>query len=130
MPLEAIYDIIGDGTKAQFEGKKASPLLPSFPNNQYRLIYIKEVFFQSNPNGIHFDAVKNDVLGFLSLVLSYTKADKPYPDDSYKQSLTIMPRTDFTSMYKTVKEFIPGSLYNLVKVLACYKNVDGVQKVQ
>ena len=35
-----------------------------------------------------------------------------------------MPRTEFVTLYAQVKGTLPGSvsLYNLVKVLACYKN--------
>lgn len=35
-----------------------------------------------------------------------------------------MPRTEFVTLYAQVNEALPGSdtLYNLVKVLTCYKN--------
>ena len=35
-----------------------------------------------------------------------------------------MPRTEFVTLYDQVKSTLPGtgSLYNLVKILACYKN--------
>ncbi|KAK4694882.1 hypothetical protein P7C71_g2769, partial [Lecanoromycetidae sp. Uapishka_2] len=32
-----------------------------------------------------------------------------------------MPRTDFTTIFNTIQRFIPGNLYSLVKILACYK---------
>jgi len=106
--------------------------------------------FQSSPNGIKKDDVKEDVLGFLSLVMSFAKAAKPMdegrsvkylvvnkslgadPRICYETptdhlltfSQNIMPRTDFVGLYDQVKSRLPGSgsLYDLIKVLACYKN--------
>lgn len=87
------------------------------------------MFFQSNPNGISSDSVKADVLGFFSLVVSYAKAalnqEIPrYLDESPKTAISIMPRTEFVTLYAQVKATLPGTgtLYNLVKILACYRN--------
>lgn len=105
-----------------------SPLLPSSRPGK-NMVSVTSKFFQSNPNGISPGSVKQDVLGFLSLVVSYAKRARStsppiYSGTSPKSEISIMPRTEFVSLYAQVSGGLPGSdtLYNLVKVLACYKN--------
>lgn len=123
MPLAAINDIFSQAITQ--EGY--SPLLPSSDRGKASITYVTRSFLQTRPNGISHTAITDDALGFLSLVLSYAmKAAAPgsgVDEDISPKFLTpIMPRTDFTSMYKEVRSALSGSLYPLIKVLACYKN--------
>lgn len=43
-------------------------------------------------------------------------------EQSAKHLGSIMPRTEFTTTFKQVDSSVPGTLYDIVKVLACYKN--------
>lgn len=124
LPFEAINDLLA----AALSVPVSSPLLPSIRPGK-NVVSVTKDFFQSKPNGISSDSVKADVLGFFSLVISYAKKatenDPPqYSDVSPKNTISIMPRTEFVTLYAQVKGALPGSdsLYNLVKVLACYKN--------
>ena len=124
LPFEAINDLFA----AALVPPVTSPLLPSIrPSNN--IVFVNQKFFQSSPNGISPDSVKADVLGFFSLVISYAKKATPtsppvYMARSPKYTISIMPRTEFVTLYAQVKSTLPGtgSLYDLVKILACYKN--------
>ena len=93
------------------------------------MVSVTKDFQQSKPNGISSDSVKADVLGFFSLVISYAKAATEitspprYENGSPKNKLSMMPRTEFVTLYAQLKGTLPGSdsLYNLIKVLACYR---------
>lgn len=92
------------------------------------MIFVTADFFQSSPGGIGSNIVKNDLLGFFSIILSYAKAAKTMAvDKSPKFLLPIMPRTEFTTIFNMVKpQLSPGkpgskSLYNILKILACYR---------
>ena len=123
MPLEAIQWLIGnvqDGDKEyqMFRpGRNTVKVLPEF--------------FKAKPGGVSQDDVKKrpDVLGFFSLILTYAKiAQKTNKDTSPKAFSTIMPRTDFTTIYNTqgISDAIPAKhLYDIVKALACFKNTGG-----
>lgn len=131
MPLEAIHDLF-----AMAMNKQTSPLLPVKQPDKNLTLVTKD-FFQKSPNGISAESVHDDVLGFLSLVLSYAKLkdqndrlQNQQEDESYKMRTSIMPRTDFTTIYGTVKESIPGSLVELVKRLACWKSSDGFKTIR
>ena len=119
LPLEGISDLF---TKAV--AGKASDLLPTIPMQS--MVWVSKDFFQSNPNSISADSVKADVLGFFSLILSYAKNARDEDEDKSPKELTsIMPRTEFTTIFAQVKTSVPlnpNTLYGLVKVLACYKN--------
>ena len=87
-------------------------------------------YFKSKPNYIDETKLTDDVLGFLTLVLSYAKAAKIKdlkPDQSPKQLLSFMPRTELNTIYGQVKSKIPGDLFTLHDTLACYttSEVDG-----
>jgi hypothetical protein len=118
MPLEGLYSLLSD-TKQD----KAEPLIGLDRNgNRYLQIVTKE-YFQTNPNKIAPNAVTDDVLGFCSLVLSYAKAAREMqPNASPKIDITIMPRTDFNTMFKQVSKKLGGDLFQLFDVLACYKS--------
>ena len=119
LPLEAISDLFSKAVPGT-----PSELLPTNPSP--RMVWVSKDFFQSNPNGISADSVKADVLGFFSLILSYAKnARNEGEDESPKELTSIMPRTEFTTVFAQVKPTVPlnpNTLYGLVKVLACYKN--------
>lgn len=120
MPLGAIHDVF---RKAHL-GEK-SPLLSDFkPASKKRMIWVNKNFFQSNPEGNSPDKITADAMGFLSLVVSYAKnaQARSEPEKSPKMLTTIMPRTDFATIYGDVKSDIKGDLYNLVSVMLCYKN--------
>ena len=125
LPLEAISDLF---SKAVI--KTASALLPTtLPEKN--MVWVTTDFFQSNPNSISADSVKADVLGFFSLILSYAKSattEDVDEDVSPKTLTSIMPRTEFTTIFAQVKSRVPlnpNTLYELVKILACYKNNAG-----
>ena len=128
LPFEAINDLFAT---ALANGK--SPLLPIFRPSQ-NIVSVTQDFFQASPNGISQNTVKADVLGFLSLIVSYAKkADEPPTDHSLyktyspKDTVSIMPRTDFVTLYAQVQSTLSlgsGTLYDLVKILACYKNYE------
>ncbi|KAL8968708.1 MAG: hypothetical protein Q9183_002334 [Haloplaca sp. 2 TL-2023] len=127
LPFEAINDLF----IAALAPVPVSPLLPSGRRAKKNVVSVTQDFFQSSPNGIAADSVKADALGFLSLVVSYAKAgtqtaSKDYTSLSPKFTLSIMPRTDFVTLYAQVKSSLPGTgtLYDLIKVLACYENIE------
>lgn len=122
LPLEAISDLFSYIVTGSCSNSQASTLLP-IRNPGNRMVYVTKDFFQSKPNGISSDSAKADVLGFFSLVISYAKAAKAEMEDDCPKELTsIMPRTDFKNIFKQVKQSVPGTLYDIVKILACYKN--------
>ena len=131
LPFEAINDLF----VAALDQDASSPLLPGGRAASRNVVSVTHDFFQSKPNGISPDGVEADVLGFFSLVMSYAKfatplvtAEKGYMTVSPKKTISIMPRTDFATLYAQVQStLLPGSstLYNLVKTLACYKNYYG-----
>ena len=128
MPLHAINELF----QSVKESRKG-PLLPGYPSQQSKMVWANKRFFQSAPECNEED-VGDDVLGFFSLVLSYAKSGntalgKP-EEKSIKAASSIMPRTDFLTIYNDVKSGIQGDLYELVRVLLCYKNSqegDGVE---
>jgi hypothetical protein len=114
MPLQAIHDLFGKIIRTD-----QHVLIPRRP--QKNLVYVTKDFFQASqsPGGLAGDSVKDDVLGFLSLVLSYAKADKTGDSDtSIKDTTSIMPRTDFSSIYKRLKD--DGAMPNIQG--SCYAN--------
>ena len=123
LPFEAINDLFAAAVREQ-----KITFIPTYRPSA-RAVSVNQKFFQSSPNGIKSDSVKADVLGFFSLVLTYIKfteeTDPPvFSTRSPKFSTFIMPRTEFVNLYAQVKSTLPGTgtLYDLVKVLACYKN--------
>ncbi|KAL8747738.1 MAG: hypothetical protein Q9190_000437, partial [Brigantiaea leucoxantha] len=123
MPLEAIQDVLSKAAAEQ-----TSPLIPSIRPNRGVVLVTKD-FFQSKPNGIDPENVKDDVLGFFSLLLSYVKGASVLPQDqSPKNIISIMPRSDWSTLFKQVSSAVPGDLYDLVKVLGCYRDYgDGAE---
>ena len=129
MPLEAISDLFVRAVT----GGDSYLLVPRDGKGRATYIAVTKDFFQTSPNGISSASVTANVLGFLSLVLSYTKQASA-EDSSARWNWTpkftvhIMPRNDFTTLYNEVKSAMKmksGSLYDLVKFLACYKNDGG-----
>lgn len=114
MPLQAIYELFG-----QRNGD--SVLLPSRRVANQNMVLVTKEFFQSSPNGMSSENVKDDLLGFFSLVMTYTKAADQVDESGIKALMSIMPRTDFSTLFKLVKSQVKGDLYKIVQVLACYK---------
>lgn len=133
LPFEAINDLAA----AAVTNPVTSPLLPAVRPGK-NVVSVTKQFFQSTPNGISSDSVKPDVLGFFSLVISYAKgatdisSNPVYSGSSPKSTISIMPRTEFVTLYAQVKSTLPGTstLYDLVKILACYKNVVDEDEVE
>lgn len=139
LPLQSIQDLIVKAVALE-----ENWLLPHAPTEDFtqsvlgqNFIAVKQSFFQSPATGINPNYVTDDMLGFFSMVLSYAKhADEAYTDSSPKHLLSIMPRTDFTTIFNTIRSFVPGtdypnnwrpgSLYSLIKILACYVEIDSV----
>ena len=121
MPLEAIQWIIEYPRPADDEHVKL--YRPS--RNQVKVM---AAFFKKSPGGVSTADVqyRPDVLGFLSVVLTFAKIARPLPkNESPKGFSSIMPRNDFTTIYKTQgidRVLPPNKLYEIVKGLACFKN--------
>lgn len=85
-------------------------------------------FFQASPNGLKTS--DKAICGFFSLVLTYIKgAQLLGENESPKELSTLMPRTDFPTIYSQIRERIKNDvfvrsdkLYDIVKILVCYKN--------
>lgn len=96
MPLEAIHYLIKSAVT-----KEHNLLLGSKTDN---FVYVTKEVFQANPLGINEADVKEDVMGFFSLVLTYAKsAHKIQQVGAIKALSSIMPRTNLLMMYKLVQ---------------------------
>ncbi|KAI1320050.1 hypothetical protein F5Y16DRAFT_417644 [Xylariaceae sp. FL0255] len=112
MPLEAVCDVFADAnTLNNGLGSPTNYLLP-----------IADDFFQfvaglTNPD--------KDVMAFFSLILTYVKNARKV-NKSPKLNSSIMPRTDFLTIFKLVQPKLASvltdsdSLYQIVKQLACW----------
>ena len=119
LSLEAIHDLAGKAI-----ANEDSPLLATIIPAR-AMVYVTKEFFQANPNSTS-DSVKADVLTFFSLVISYAKgALIKISSSSPNTIVSMIPRTDWTNLFYQIKPAVPGSLYELVKILACYRFVDG-----
>ena len=107
-----------------------SPLVGGMRSQKQNMVWVNEDFFAGNPQGNRKEEVSkhNDMMAFFSLVLSYVKPNGKSRSTFTKSAKTlspIMPRTDFLTMYQSVKDKIKGDdLYELVKQLTCYTNED------
>lgn len=122
LPLEAINDLM------MFAVDENSPQNALSGKRWGNCVWVNEDFFKSKPSGIT-SSVGQDVMGFLSLVLTYAKSTSQLSaDNSVKSLSSIMPRTNFVTMYASIKSKLgpklsgSSGLYNLVKTLACYEN--------
>ena len=123
MPLQGIQSLL----TTALEGG-VSELLPGTSSIRKRGVQVVSAdYFQSNPNGMNPTVAQQSLLGFLSLLVSYVKGAKSeVADKSPKEIISIMPRTDWTTMYGQVRGLVQGDLYELVQILVCYKfNPDG-----
>ena len=129
LPYESIHDLFVKAVSPN--NHMISWLLPEQPGTN--MVAVTTAFFRDNPLGISPNIITEDVLGFFSLILSYAKnAHKLVANQSPKHINSIMPRTDFSTMFNDVRHNLPngfrnlgGSLYYVVARLACYKNVGG-----
>ena len=103
-----------------------NPLVGGTKTQKDNMIWVNKDFFASNPQGNQETTVSEDMMAFFSLVLSYVKPNGKFRSTlstSAKTLTSIMPRTDFLTMYHSVKDKIKGDdLYGLVKQLTCYTN--------
>lgn len=83
------------------------------------MVMVTKDFFQVSPNGITPDDTGDDVLGFFPLVMTHTKAANQLNNSSPKTLMAIIPQTDFTTIFTLVKSQVTGTLYDIVKILAC-----------
>lgn len=120
MPLEALYRLMKE---SEDNPASTNPLVGVPLVRPNYLIVVTQDFFRDNKNSINSDEVKDDVLGFCSLVLSYAKAAATdlIKDESPKLRTAFMPRTEFATIFRQVKSKIPGDLYTLFTTLACWK---------
>ena len=120
MPLEAIQWIIENPQPNNQNWKMYRP-----SRNQVKVL---APFFKKSPGGVSAEDVqyRPDVLGFLSVVLTFAKIARPLgKNESPKGFSSIMPRNDFTTIYKTQRidrVLPPDKLYDIVKGVACFKN--------
>ncbi|KAL9116137.1 MAG: hypothetical protein Q9227_000506 [Pyrenula ochraceoflavens] len=124
MPLEAIYELLRIAIFHPEE--KSNVLLPT--QHMFRgtnFVYVTRDFFPGDFG--ETAGITDDVLGFLSILLSYAKGAGIIGDKrSPKLLFMLMPRTDFKTMYGLVRHKIPwNNLFRLVEQLACWKWDDG-----
>ncbi|PLB46617.1 hypothetical protein P170DRAFT_427923 [Aspergillus steynii IBT 23096] len=123
MPLRAINNLMRQGKR-----NMTSPLLPSLTRLTDRMNWVQRGFFRSRPEGIDPSDLSEDALGFFALVLSYAKASAyGAAEKSPKMDTSIMPRTDFVAMFQLtgLERLLENkSLYEIVRVGACYNAVD------
>lgn len=131
MMLEGIYDLMVIGAK-----RELNPLQRDHEYLKETYALVTKDWFQSeflsglsgDQHGDPLAWVTKDVLAFFSLLLSNAKMagdldDLPFKHSSPKIMMPIMPRTDWTTIYKQIKHKIPGNrLVDIIKVLACYKD--------
>lgn len=136
IPLEAVYEYFELAFTSTFK-KDNSYLMPQGatarrpdPGQLKEKVWVTADFFTARQGG---KAPEKDTLAFLSLVLTYIKgAEKLDVNQSPKELSTLMPRTDFPTMYGQVKDKLKdqlggANLYELVKKLVCYQNDPGAQ---
>lgn len=134
MPLEALYTLMKDQQAYTADlGRKRTNIINGVATARIpvrgrtnHLVVVTKNYFKESPNGMDPDNLDKDVLGFLSLVLSYAKAAHDLEKgESPKLLITYMPRTDFNTIFAQVKARVPGDLFKLIEHLACYKTDKG-----
>ena len=121
MPLEALYSLMKEQVTNTVPEERN--ILDGICMEGDCINLVTKDYFQSKPNDIDGTQLTDDVFGFLTLVLSYAKAAEKKdlkPDQSPKQLLSFMPRTEFNTIYGLVKSKIPGDFFTLLDTLACY----------
>jgi hypothetical protein len=121
LPLTAIYRIL----RAAEYGEPNPHFFDHWERFGQERVIVMPDFFQSRPLGIGPEAVGEDLLGFLSILLSWAKGAMNQDEGALFKGLSwIMPRTDFVGLYEQVVGWLPPDvdLFELVKILACYRN--------
>lgn len=115
MPLEAIHEIFSNLAVSRTQG---NPIVVKTQQDR-NIVYVAKDFFQLKPSGVAPEDVKDDVLSFLSLVVSYTKGAVALIRTKVEDIDLRHTPTDFTSTLSQVKAQIPhvDDLYGLVKLL-------------
>ncbi|KAI1743055.1 hypothetical protein F4680DRAFT_391563 [Xylaria scruposa] len=131
MPLEALYSLMKEAQdNVQPPARNiltGDELLRAGNPTSTNLVFVTKDYFMSLPNGIRPADVTDDVLGFCSLVLTYAKGAKYdlHPDQSPKLLFQFMPRTEFNTIFQQVRTKMPGDLFSIFNILACYKLQNG-----
>lgn len=100
--MDAVQSYLIDVSK----GEQKNPFLPTSSSKRSRVHVVKRddvVDLKANGQNIFCknDDITEHMLGFLSLVASYAKGtETARPSDGPKHSLSLMPRTDFITMYR------------------------------
>jgi hypothetical protein len=123
MPFEALYSLMKENVQNPQSGRNIINGETTVTTGQNIQLVTKDYFRSHSLPLIDADKVTDDVLGFCTLVLSYAKAaNKPQEEDvSPKHWIPFMPRTEFTTLYAQVRSKIPGALFDVFNILACYK---------
>lgn len=138
MPLEAIYSLLKENL-LDLQGDDRNFLngrVVGLGTRQDDLHLVTKDWFQALGKRMDIDNVNDAVLGFCSLVMSYAKGAKKHwlrgEEGSPKIILTVMPRTEFVTLFKQVKPAFPpsGELYDIFNVLACYKTTKAEQQLK
>ena len=104
MPLEAIYQLFVD---LKGDGISSNAIMAEGSKRDNIHVVRREDFRLLGLTGFKPADITDDLLGFLSLVVSYAKATRRMQaKDGPKHSLSVMPRTDFAAMYELVRKKI------------------------
>ncbi|KAL8846955.1 MAG: hypothetical protein Q9221_007997 [Calogaya cf. arnoldii] len=123
MPLKAIYQLFVDLKR---DGISSNAIMAEGSKRDNIHVVRREDFRLLGLTGFKPADITDDLLGFLSLVVSYAKATRRMQaKDGPKHSLSVMPRTDFAAMYELVRKKIEPQyqggcydFYTVVKELA------------
>ncbi|PLB53064.1 hypothetical protein P170DRAFT_423840 [Aspergillus steynii IBT 23096] len=119
MPLRVINKLMRQGIL-----DPDGPLSPVLPKFKERMVWVGLEYFRSRPQGIELRDLTDDALRFFALVLSYAKASGSCSGRSPKFSTSIMPRTDFATMFRLANLdniLRDKSFYEIVKIASCYE---------
>lgn len=131
MPLEAIYSLLKENLLDP-QGDDRNVLngnVMGIGTRKEDLKLITKDSFAGLRARMDIQNINDAVLGFCSLIMSYAKfVPKQHTggnEASPKTSLIVMPRTEFTTVFKQVKSDFPatGELYDIFNVLACYETI-------
>jgi hypothetical protein len=137
MPLEALYSLMKENvqlgpSKVELEGRNKDRNVingESSISTGQNIRLVTAEYFQDLSLKIDVGKINDAVLGFCSLVLSYAKAAdkvKEHDENTHERSpkswFPFMPRTEFVTIYSSIKSFFPddNELFDIFNILACY----------
>lgn len=131
MPLEALYSLMKENVQGVPDGTRNIINGDTGIARGQNIQLVTKDYFKDLSLKVDIEKINDAVLGFCTLVLSYSKAaNKPAdPNDenaqerSAKSWIPFMPRTEFVTIYSAVKSFFPpdNELFDIFNTLACYK---------